>query len=44
MPEMLAELDVERRLEHLLGQTGEQPTRPGQIDTLRACRGNQLVR
>jgi len=41
--EVLAELDVQSGLEDLLGQASEQPTRPGQLDTLRPSSSNEPV-
>lgn len=43
MTEMLGQLDVEGGFQHLLGQTGQQPTRPGQLDPTRSSSRHQLV-
>ena len=42
MPEVLAHLDLERGLQHLLRQPGQQPTRTSQGQALRLGRGHQL--
>lgn len=41
--EMFGQLDIQRRLEHLLGQPGQQPARPGQLHTLRSSGRHQLI-
>lgn len=38
---MLSHLDLQRSLEHLLRQPGQQAARTGQLHTLRAGRSNQ---
>lgn len=43
MTEMVAQLDIQRCLEHLLGQAGQLPARTGQLDALRARRRDELV-
>jgi hypothetical protein len=42
--EVLGQLHVQRCLQHLLGQPGQQPTRPGQLHPLRPGRRHQLIR
>jgi hypothetical protein len=39
----LAEFDVQRSLEDLFRQPGQQPTRAGQLDALRAGLRHQLL-
>jgi hypothetical protein len=43
VPQMLDQLGVQRRLQHLLGQPGQQPTRPRQLDALTASSRDQLL-
>jgi hypothetical protein len=38
---MIGHLDLQRRLEDLLRQPGQQPGRPGQLNALGAGRGDQ---
>jgi hypothetical protein len=43
MAEMLAQLDIQLRFQHLLDQPGQQPTRPGQLNTLPAARRSRAA-
>jgi hypothetical protein len=43
MAKMLAEFGPQRRLQHLPGQPGQQPTRTSQLDTPRSGRRDQLL-
>jgi hypothetical protein len=43
MAEMLAQLDIQLRFQHLLDQPGQQPTRPGQLNTLPAAQRSRAA-
>ena len=40
---MLGHLSLQSRLQNLASQTGQQPTRPGQLDPLRSRSLDQLL-
>jgi len=43
MTQMVAQLDIQRGLQDLLRQPGQQPTRASQLDALPASRRNELL-